>query len=170
MQFKVPQNIDMQDKIIGPFTMMQFLYLMIGGVIDYILLQTVFPTKPILFFLIAGPIGLLALLMAIGKWNDQPFPKFIQAFLLFLSHPKARMWHKVPYKNPIREAPVKKSDGKLVVKRGIQKSQIEKMASVLDTAGWAAVRDQKLKDFLSDDKKSEVKGQKPKAEKTKHIS
>ncbi len=149
MQFKVPQNIDLEDKIIGPLTMIQFLYVLIGGMLDYVLLQTVFPKNVPLFLVLALPIAVFTLSMAFLKINDLPFPKFIQGAILFLVLPKRRVWHKnVDLSSPVRiEAPIKKAVPK-IIKKQIEKSEIEKLASVLDTAGWAGVRDEHLKEFV----------------------
>lgn len=149
MQFKVPQNIDMEDKIVGPLTMTQFLYVLVGGMVDYVLLQTMSTKAPVLFFALALPIAVFALAMAFLKINDIPFPKFVQAAILFIFVPKQRTWHKeVDLSSPVRiEAPKKKVVPK-IIKKQIDKSEIEKMASVLDTAGWAAVRDKRLQEFV----------------------
>lgn len=149
MQFKVPQNIDMADKIIGSLTMTQFLYVLVGGMTDYILLQSVFPTQPVLFFILAVPIALLTFMLAFIKINDMPFPKFIQAALLYMASPKQRVWGKsVDLSSPVRIEAPKKVEKPRVIKGHIEKSEIEKMASVLDTSGWSAVRDAKLKEFV----------------------
>jgi hypothetical protein len=151
LQFKVPQNIDMQDKIIGPLTMAQFLYVLIGGLIDYVLLQTLLNTAPGLFFAFAIPIALFALAMAFLKINDIPFPRFIQAAILFIMSPKRRVWHKEieAAAGVALPKPAAKTEPK-IIRRTIDKSEIEKMAAVLDTAGWAAVRDEQLKTFVQD--------------------
>lgn len=149
MQYKVPQNIDMQDKIIGPLTMAQFLYVLVGGMIDYVLLQSLFRQHAFLFVVIATPIALFALAMAFLKINDVPFPKFFQAAALFLVSPKVRVWHKtVDLETPLKIAAPKTKTKDTVIRTHVEKSEIEKLASVLDTAGWAAVRDQRLKSFV----------------------
>lgn len=149
MQFKVPQNIDVQDKIIGPLTMIQFLYVLFGGLIDYILLQTLADSRPALFFSLAIPIALLAVAMAFLKINDIPFPRFIQAALLYLKQPKRRVWHKTTdISTPVAINPPTAKAAPRLMRRQIDKSEIEKMATVLDTAGWAAVRDEHLKEFV----------------------
>ncbi|GAH87221.1 unnamed protein product, partial [marine sediment metagenome] len=33
MQFQVPQYIDIEDKVIGPFTIKQFLYIVVAAVV-----------------------------------------------------------------------------------------------------------------------------------------
>ncbi|MEK7644202.1 MAG: PrgI family protein [Patescibacteria group bacterium] len=150
MQFKVPQNVDMADKIIGPLTMAQFLYVIIGGLIDYILLQNLIDTAPGVFFSLAIPIALFSLAMAFLKINDIPFPRFIQAAILFMSSPKRRIWHKYSETSPVRITTPKQKIQPKIVRKNIEKSEIEKMAAVLDTAGWAAVRDEQLKSFVKE--------------------
>lgn len=91
MQFKVPQNIDMQDRILGPLTLFQLLFLLIGFLIVYGL----FRTGSILLFVFVGiPLGLILLALAFVKINEQPFGKFLIAFVLFELRPKTRLWHK----------------------------------------------------------------------------
>lgn len=89
-QFKVPQNLDLQDRIVGPLTMYQFLYLVIGFMVVY----AIFRTGSLFLFVVAGlPIALLALALAFIKINDQPFLKFVVSFLIFVVRPKVNVWH-----------------------------------------------------------------------------
>jgi hypothetical protein len=81
----------MEDKIVGPLTLKQFLFVMGGGMIIYVALNTA-PTG--LFFLIAVPVGLLSLALAFLKIQDQPFSKFIMSFVMYLFKPKDRAWQK----------------------------------------------------------------------------
>ena len=41
MQFQVPQFIDTEDRIVGPFTIRQFLYVASAGILSFILYFTV---------------------------------------------------------------------------------------------------------------------------------
>jgi len=96
VQYKVPQNIDLEDKIVGPFTMKQFLYLMIGGAICYgwwNYANTFISPSPMAIFLPLGlPVGLLAFCLALIKVNDRPFEIFILNIFKFLFSPKQRKW------------------------------------------------------------------------------
>ena len=89
-QYKVPQNIDMQDRIVGPLTIRQFLYLLIGGMISYGTLKT---PGSIDFILIGLPVGITALAFAFLKINDQPFSRFVWSLVAFSVNPKKRVWH-----------------------------------------------------------------------------
>ena len=96
MQYKVPQNIDIEDKIVGPFTMRQFLYLMVGGFILYgwwNYSNTFSSPPPIYVFIpIGGPVGLLCICLALVKINDRPFEYFLMNMFKFLFSPKQRKW------------------------------------------------------------------------------
>ena len=59
MRYKVPQNIDMQDRILGPLTMVQFIYAVVGGGFCYAIYMSPIP-KPYSFILIV-PVALLVL-------------------------------------------------------------------------------------------------------------
>lgn len=91
MRFEVPQFIEIEDKIFGPFTWKQFVYLM-GGVGTAIVL---FITTPFFVFVILGmPIGGLAILLAFYPVNNQPFSVFLESMLRFMSSNKLYLWRK----------------------------------------------------------------------------
>lgn len=94
MRYKVPQKIDMEDRIVGPLTLAQFLYVMVGGMIAYALYQTVFFTNPLLFWVLVIPVGIITVSMAFLKIQEEPFPKFLVHTLLYLTRAKQRVWMK----------------------------------------------------------------------------
>lgn len=141
MQFKVPQNIDMADRIVGPLTLVQFLYILVGGMVVYFLFSTIAPVNGGLFLLLSAPVAVFTMAMAFLKVQDQPFPKFVQAFIVFLFRPKIRMWHKEGSTLSPKIVPeVKKESDKPVVPQKIEKSQLEKLIQVMDTGGTSANR------------------------------
>lgn len=89
MQYKVPQNIDKEDKILGPLSFVQFIYVLIGGGLVLIAF-TLFDTP--LFLITAVPITLLTLGFSLIKVQDQPFSRFFMAVITYLMQPKRRMW------------------------------------------------------------------------------
>jgi len=104
MQYKVPQNIDMEDKIVGPFTMKQFVYLLVCGAIIYgwwNYLQTNYTNFSLEFAIVAIPIGLLGFALALVKINDRPFEFFLLNVIRFIVSPKQRKWQ-----DGFKEAPV----------------------------------------------------------------
>lgn len=91
MRFEVPQFIEVEDKIFGPFTWRQFIYLMGGGGIAFVLFLT---THFIVFVIIGLPIGALAALLAFYPVNNRPFSVYLEAMLRYLSGNKLYLWRK----------------------------------------------------------------------------
>lgn len=132
MQFKVPQNIDLEDKIVGPLTLIQFLYVISGGVIIY-LLYMVFDAH-FLFWVLAVPVAAICLALAFLKIQDQPLSHFIKAGLAYLSRPKIRIWQREGFSAPALKAPPeKRSDLAISPKKKVEKSQLDQLAQMLDT-------------------------------------
>jgi hypothetical protein len=90
VQYKVPQNIDQEDKILGPLTFIEFIYVLIGGAI-VILALALFDTA--LFLLVAIPTIVLTACFALIKVQNQPFSRFFVYFFVYLTQPKRRIWH-----------------------------------------------------------------------------
>lgn len=99
MRFEVPQFIDIEDKIFGPLTFKQFIYVAGGGGLCY----GVYRLLPIYFAIpLILAIALLAWALAFYKINNQPFIKIGQAFVVFLTKNKLYVWQKqtTPRKAP----------------------------------------------------------------------
>lgn len=142
MQFKVPQNIDMADRIVGPLTLVQFLYVLIGGIVVYFLFTTIAPISGTLFLLSALPVAVFSLALAFLKIQDQPFPKFVGSFIFFLVRPKVRIWHKEGISAGLKIVPdVKKMGDDPVQGKKIKKSELEKLIQVMDTGDDAIGRE-----------------------------
>jgi hypothetical protein len=91
MQFKVPQFIDIEDKVFGPFTWREFVYLAGGAGFVYLS----FKLLPIFLALIVAPIfGGLALALTFFKFNDKPFINALESFIRFYSRSRLYLWHK----------------------------------------------------------------------------
>lgn len=91
MRFEVPQFIEVEDKIFGPFTWKQFVYLMGGGGIAVVL----FVTMPFIIFVVLGlPIAGLAVLLAFYPVNNRPFSIYLESALRYMSGNKLYLWRK----------------------------------------------------------------------------
>ena len=91
MKYEVPQFIEVEDKIFGPLTWRQFVYL--GGCIGMaVVLYFMLPF--ILFAIIGVPLALLAGALAFYPVNNRPFSYFLEAFLNYLTKPKRYHWRK----------------------------------------------------------------------------
>ena len=89
MRFKVPQNIDIEDRILGSLIMVQFIYAVIGGGVCYVIYSVV--PAPYSYFLIS-PIALFVFCLIFVKINERPFIIFLVSILEFNMTPKQRIW------------------------------------------------------------------------------
>ena len=101
MRFQVPQFIEVEDKIFGPLTFKQFVYIG-GGVGICALLFTFLPN----FFalLLALPVVIFALALAFYRVNDKPFIHLIEAFFNYMTTNKLYIWKKEDKKPQVSAA------------------------------------------------------------------
>jgi hypothetical protein len=89
MQFKVPQFIDVEDKLFGPFSFRQFAYILGGAGISFVIYKLL--PLWIGIFLIVPVIGLSGLLV-FYKINEKPFIFYLQAGINYLVSKKLFIW------------------------------------------------------------------------------
>ncbi|MCX6808338.1 MAG: PrgI family protein [Candidatus Berkelbacteria bacterium] len=89
MRFKVPQNIDIKDRIIGPLSMVQFVYAVIGFGVCYWLFNAV--PNPYNYAAMA-PVALFVICLDFVKINERPFLSFFLSAIAFIGSPKQRSW------------------------------------------------------------------------------
>lgn len=103
MQFKVPQFIDIEDKLFGPFTFKQFAYLAGGAGACFVIYRMLNIWLAILLII---PVAGLSLLMTFYKVNGQPFLYYLQASISYAMKSKLYIWkQKMHKKNPTQETP-----------------------------------------------------------------
>ena len=91
MQFKVPQFLDIEDKIFGPFTFSQFVYLAGGAGLCFILYKVLgFLLAFIPMLAIAG----FAVALTFYRPNNKPLVNMIEAGLKYLVQDKLYIWKK----------------------------------------------------------------------------
>ena len=93
MRFQVPQFIEIEDKLFGPLTFKQFIYL--AGGIGFSVVLFLFLPK-FLAIIIALPIILFAAALAFYKVNDKPFANMVEAFVKYALTDKLYIWKKEP--------------------------------------------------------------------------
>ena len=90
MKFRVPQFIDMEDKIFGPFTLKQFAYLLGAGGFSFIIWA--FISIKIIAIILIIPVAGLFLALAFLKINSRPFVDVLESALKFYSGKKVYTW------------------------------------------------------------------------------
>ncbi len=94
MQYKVPQNVGIEDKIVGPLTLRQLIILSVGLGTSYVLfaiLNRIYELNIIEYTIILIP-AIIAALAALVKVNDVTFTKYLLLMTEFSIKPKKRVW------------------------------------------------------------------------------
>jgi len=91
MRFQVPQFTEIEDKIFGPFSFKQFIY-MVGGAGAIVILYSFLPLALAIFFSI--PIGLFSLALTFYKVNNQPFIKITENAFRYFTSNRLYLWRK----------------------------------------------------------------------------
>lgn len=89
MQFKVPQFIDVEDKLFGPFTFKQFAYLVGGGGLVFVIYKLL-PLWIGIFLII--PVAGLSLALVFYKINEKPFIFYLEAGFNYFISSKLYIW------------------------------------------------------------------------------
>lgn len=106
MRFEVPQFIEIEDKIIGPLTWKQFLYLA-GGAGGIVILYLI---APFIFLIIIGlPFGALAVGLAFHRINNRPLDIFLESGINYFRKTKLYLWKREETQAVIEKTEVKES-------------------------------------------------------------
>jgi hypothetical protein len=135
--YKVPQDVEADDKLLGPFSFRQFIYLLIvagSGFLAWGLSRLFLPLAvlplPVIFFF-----GLLALPLR----KDQPMEIYMAAIVSFYLKPRRRLWVPDGIQSMVEITAPKTTE----VQRTKDLSQYEAeqrlsyLADIVDTGGWA---------------------------------
>lgn len=135
--YKVPQDVEADDKLIGPFSFRQFIYLLIVAAslaIGYFLSRLFFP-----LFIIPLPVVLFFGALALPLRKDQPMETYLAAIVSFYLKPRRRLWQPDGAENLVEITAPKVVE----VQRTKDLSQAEAeqrlsyLANIVDTRGWA---------------------------------
>jgi hypothetical protein len=95
MRFQVPQFIEIEDKIFGPLTLKQFIYV-VGGAAMGMLAFTLLPK--FLAIIVSAPFVGLGAALAFYKPNNRPFAYTLEAMWNYYIGEKLYIWKKQPKK------------------------------------------------------------------------
>lgn len=127
--FQVPQFIDIEDKIIGPISLRQFLILVGTAAIVFLLFKVL---QIWLWIIVGGSVGALGMALAFLKINGQNFSRVAVNFLKYMINPRLYVWQRSGEKrNLVKEQPkiIKKEE---TAKKRLTGSELEEMAKKLD--------------------------------------
>jgi hypothetical protein len=144
-QFKVPQNVQRADTIIGPLTMVQLIVAVVGGGLAYgIYLSLQSPVNIVVSVVIAAITAAFALIHV----HDLSFGKYLSVMALYLLKPRLRVWEKGSGEIPLAEKVIQE---KVVVQKKVARptseiptvkfQDLHQLTNVLDNAGLADIDD-----------------------------
>lgn len=91
LQFSVPQFVDVENKIIGPISVRQFIIIAVAIALIFVF----FKFADFGLFLFASIVtAAIAILFAFVKINGRPFHYFLLNFLMSVKNPHLRVWKK----------------------------------------------------------------------------
>ena len=130
MQFKVPQFIDVEDKIFGPFTFKQFGYIV--GALGFAFIIWSFISIKIIAILLILPVSGLFLALAFVKINNRPFVDFLENGLRYFTGAKIYTWKQplTPQANEYAET-ITKATKETIVAR-VEHGRLRQIAFGLD--------------------------------------
>ena len=136
--YKVIQDIEAEDKLIGPLTLRQFIYGCAGAIFLYLsfLVLTKHAGVLAVFFL---PVALVSIFFAFPWKLNQPTEVWALAKVRFLFKPRRRIWDQSGIKELVEiTAPKKIHDylGEPLSQTEV-KSRLTALAGLIDTHGWA---------------------------------
>jgi len=140
MATKIPQNIDKEDKLVGPLTLKQFLYILGASSLIFVIHQ--YYVDGYLYFtefiIISVLISALALSLAFFKINGRPFIVFLGHTIAYIFAPKIRFWAP-DNKTSIAKLKIADLETKTQEKSNqdidTDHGKVEKLARILDTGG-----------------------------------
>lgn len=148
--YKVPQDVEAEDKLIGPFSFRQFVYLIVAalGIFLAWALSQVF----IGLFILPMPIVLAMLALALPLRKDQPMETYLIAMLKFFFKPRHRMWDPEGTISMVDITAPKVVEGPQV--KGFSGNEASErlgyLAQVVDTQGWSTRGAVSSNDSMSD--------------------
>lgn len=130
MQFQVPQFIEVEDKIFGPFTFKQFIYIAGGLGMCYIAAR-------ILPLIVAAPliiaVGGLSAALAFFEWNGRPFIHALESGFFYALRAKLYLWsNKERGAHKEKEAAETQQEQPLVYVPRLSESKLHDLAWSLD--------------------------------------
>lgn len=134
-QFTVPQFIDVEDKIIGPITVRQFLILFAAGLLAMVFYKIFdFSLFIVTFLLEAG----MAAVLAFVRINGMPFHFFLLNIVETWRKPSLRVWQPGQIKEFIYNDPKAKPESAPAQARTpkfVSESHLSELALTVDTRG-----------------------------------
>jgi len=148
--YKVPQDVEAEDKLIGPFSFRQFIYLIVAALGIFIswALSRVF----IGLLVIPLPVVIVFLALALPLRKDQPMETYLIAMIKFFFKPHQRLWDPEGTVSLVQITAAKTADEPQLKDVGgdAAAQRLAYLAQVVDTQGWSTRGATSANDNLAD--------------------
>lgn len=136
--YKVIQDIEAEDKLIGPLSFRQFVYFLVAAFFGYLSFISLAKGAPFLLIVLVPP--MLFCLFFAWPWSpDQPTEVWALARIRFLFKPRKRIWDQSGIKEFVTITAPKKIER--VYTDGLTqtevRSRLQALAHTIDSRGWA---------------------------------
>lgn len=125
--FHVPQFIEVEDKIFGPLTLKQFIYILGGGGLVFIIWAFLGTFFAVLF---GAPVAVFFLALAFYKINEQPFIKVLGNAISYSAKSRLYIWKKIEKKKAQKQEDKKTKQGLVLPK--LTESKLKDLSWSLD--------------------------------------
>jgi len=139
--YKVIQDVEAEDKLLGPLTLKGFIYALIAGTCAFINFKLIFlgsPIKWLFIFMFSMPMILFGVLASpLGR--EQPTEVWLLSRLRFFIKPRRRVWDQEGINQLVTITAPPKREVRLTkdLSPNEVQSRLKTLASTLDTRGWA---------------------------------
>lgn len=135
--YKVPQDVEAEDKLLGPFSFRQFIFLIIAVVslgAAYILARILLPLG-----LIPVPIALFFGALALPLRKDQPMEVYLAAVISFMLKPKKRLWQPdgIEYLVEVTAPKTEETTRRNSYDQEEVQRRLSYLANLVDSRGWS---------------------------------
>jgi len=134
-QFVVPQFIDVEDKVIGPITVRQFIIMLVGGGFIFVAYKLAYFG---LFLLESSVIALITFTLAFIKVNGRPIHYFILNGVQTSLRARLRVWQKIYTSADLKGLRAAKPAALIVpppAKNRVRASRLAELSLIVDTGG-----------------------------------
>lgn len=146
--YKVIQDIEAEDKFLGPLTIKQFVFGMVGLFFGYLNVFSITRGFPYAVLIFAPPM-ILAFFLAVPWSKDQPTEVWVLAKLRFYFKTRRRIWDQTGMEELVTITAPKKEEKPLTdnLSKKEVKSRLQILAETIDSRGWA-IKDAQMSDLV----------------------
>jgi hypothetical protein len=139
--YKVIQDVEAEDKLLGPLSFKAFIYAIIAAICGFVSFKLLILASPIKWALLPAFVFPMILfgVLASPLGRDQPTEVWLLSRVRFFLKPRRRIWDQEGLEELVTVTAPKRIEQNLVkdLTQSEVRSRLKTLASTLDTRGWA---------------------------------